>query len=197
MFFKTPSAAKPKSATLHEKLLQMNPMSATVAMALVISYILALHYGGLIHAWNSSRVMGLLVGFVMLSAAFAVWEWRQGPRAMMPFRLVKSRVYIVSSVFAFFFSDAYFLIIYYLPLDFQVIDGVSAAMSGVRNLPLILTVTISMIASGAYISLTGIAAPILVLDTALGVICTGLLYTFDIGTEQAKWIGYQVIGGVS
>lgn len=69
-------------------------------------------------------------------------------------------------------------------------------MSGVRNLPLILAVTVSMIASGAYISVTGIAAPILVVGTALGVVCTGLLYTFDIGTEQAKWIGYQVIGGV-
>ena len=196
IFFKTPSAAKPKSATLREKLLQMDPVGAILVMALVISYILALHYGGLIHAWSSSRVVGLLVGFVVLSAAFAVWEWCQEDRAMVPFRLAGNRVYIVSSVFAFFFSGAYFLIIYYLPLYFQVIDGVSAAMSGVRNLPLILAVTVSMIASGAYISVTGIAAPILVVGTALGVVCTGLLYTFDIGTEQAKWIGYQVIGGV-
>ncbi|KAL8929200.1 MAG: hypothetical protein Q9208_001283 [Pyrenodesmia sp. 3 TL-2023] len=196
MFFNTPSAAKPKSATLREKLLQMDPVGAILVMGLVISYILALHYGGPIHPWNSSQVVGLLVGFVVLSAAFAAWEWCQEDRAMVPYRLARTRVYIVSSVFAFFFSGAYFLIIYYLPLYFQVIDGVSAAMSGVRNLPLILAVTVSMIASGAYISVTGIAAPILVVGTALGVVCTGLLYTFDIGTEQAKWIGYQVIGGV-
>lgn len=196
IFFNTPSAAKPKSATFREKLLQMDPLGAILVMGLVISYILALHYGGLIHAWNSSQVVGLLVGFVVLSAAFAVWEWCQEDRAMVPFRLAGTRVYIVSSVFAFFFSGAYFLIIYYLPLYFQVIDGVSAAMSGVRNLPLILAVTVSMIASGAYISVTGIAAPILIVGTALGVVCTGLLYTFDIGTEQAKWIGYQVVGGV-
>lgn len=50
IFFKTPSAAKPKSATLREKLLQMDPVGAILVMALVISYILALHYGGLIHA---------------------------------------------------------------------------------------------------------------------------------------------------
>ncbi|KAL8856751.1 MAG: hypothetical protein Q9178_006709 [Gyalolechia marmorata] len=196
IFFNTPSAAKPRSATLREKLLQMDPVGAILVMGLVISYILALHYGGTIHAWDSSQVVGLLVGFVVLSATFAVWEWCQEDRAMVPFRLAGTRVYIVSSVFAFFFSGAYFLIIYYLPLYFQVIDGVSAAMSGVRNLPLILAVTVSMIASGAYISVTGIAAPILVVGTALGVVCTGLLYTFDIGTEQAKWIGYQVIGGV-
>ena len=194
--FRTPSAAKPKEATLREKLLQMDPVGAMLVMGLVISYIPALRYGGQQYAWNTSQVVGLLVGFIVLSAAFAAWEWCQEDRAMVPFRLARNRTYIVPAIFAFFFSGAYFLLIYYLPIYFQVIDGVSAAMSGVRNLPLILAVTISMLASGGYISATGIAAPITVAGTALGVVATGLIYTFDIGTPQAKWIGYQVIGGV-
>lgn len=196
VFFKTPSGAKPKSASLREKLMQMDPVGVILVMGAVISYILALNYGGIKYDWNSSQVVGLLVGFVALSAAFVAWEWCQEDRAMVPFRLAGQRVYIVPSVFAFFFSGAYFLIIYYLPIYFQSIDNVSAQMSGVRNLPLILAVTISMIASGAYVSVTGLAAPIIVAGTAIGVICTGLFYTFDIGTAQAKWIGYQVIGGV-
>ena len=196
LFFKTPSAAKPKSATLREKLMQMDLVGVILVMGAVISYILALHYGGLMYAWNSSQVVGLLVSFVVLSATFVVWEWCQEDRAMVPFRLAGNRVYIVSSVFAFFFSGAYFLIIYYLPIYFQVIDNVSPEMSGVRNLPLILAVTISMLASGAYISVTGIAAPITVLGTALGTVCMGLLYTLDIGTGEGKWIAYQIIGGV-
>ena len=196
LFFKTPSAAKPKSATFREKLLQMDPVGAILVMGAVISYILALHYGGLTYAWNSSQVVGLLVSFVVLSAVFAAWEWYQEDRAMVPFRLAGDRVYLVSSVFAFFFSGAYFLIIYYLPIYFQVIDNVSPTMSGVRNLPLILAVTISMLVSGAYISIYGIAAPISVIGTALGLVCTGLLYTLDIGTAEGKWIGYQIIGGV-
>ncbi len=196
LFFKTPSAAKPKSATLREKLLQMDPVGGVLVMGAIISYILALHYGGQTYAWSSSQVVGLLVGFVVLSAAFTAWEWCQETRAMVPFRLARDRVYIVSSVFAFFFSGAYFLIIYYLPIYFQAIDNVSPAISGVRNLPLILAVTISMLASGAYISITGIAAPIIVIGTALGTVCAGLLYTLDISTGEGKWIGYQVIGGV-
>jgi MFS transporter, DHA2 family, glioxin efflux transporter len=196
LFFKTPSVAKPKSATLGEKLLQMDPVGAILAMGAVISYILALHYGGTMYAWNSSQVVGLLVGFVVLSAAFVAWEWCQEDWAMVPFRLAGDRAYLVQSVFAFFFSGAYFLIIYHLPIYFQSIDNVSAAMSGVRNLPLILAVTISMLASGAYISITGIAAPIIVVGSAIGTVCTGLLYTLDIGTTSGKWIGYQIIGGV-
>jgi len=197
VFFKTPSAAKPRSASVREKLMQMDPVGVILVMGAVISYILALHYAGQIHPWNSSLVVGLLVGFVALTAAFATWEWCQEDRAMVPYRLAGQRVYLVPSVFAFFFSGAYFLIIYFLPLYFQSIDNVSAAMSGVRNLPLILTVTISMLASGAYISITGIAAPITVVGTAIGVVCMGLLYTLDIDTSEGKWIGYQVIGGVA
>ena len=196
LFFKTPSAAKPKSASLREKLLQIDVVGVVLVMGAVISYILALHYSGQTYPWNSSQVVGLLVGFIMLSAAFLVWEWCQEDRAMVPFRLAKKRVYLVSSVFAFFFSGAYFLIIYYIPIYFQVIDNVSPEISGVRNLPLILAVTVSMLAAGAYISVTGIAAPIILVGTALGTVCTGLLYTLDIGTGEGKWIGYQIIGGV-
>lgn len=196
LFFTMPSAANPKSANLREKLMQMDPVGAILAMSAVISYILALHYGGQIYAWNSSQVVGLLVGFVVFSVAFAAWEWCQEDRAMVPFRLAGDRVYLVSSVLAFFFSGAYFLIIYYLPIYFQSIENVSPQMSGVRNLPLILAVTISMLASGTYISTTGIVAPIIVVGTAIGTVCTGLLYTWDIGTTMGKWIGYQIIGGV-
>lgn len=140
-------------------------------------------------------MVGLLAGFAMLSATFVVWEWCQEDRATVSFRRAKDRVYLVSSVFAFFFSGPYFLIIYYLPNYFQVIDNVSPEISGVRNLPLILAVTVSMLAAGAYISVTGIAAPIIVVGTALGTVCTGLR-TLDIGTGEGKWIGYQIIGGV-
>ncbi|UKZ81758.1 hypothetical protein TrVFT333_009531 [Trichoderma virens FT-333] len=115
---------------------------------------------------------------------------------MFPFRLAKQRVYIVESVFSFFYSGAYYLVLYYLPIYFQSIDSASAQSSGVRNLPLIVAVVISMLSSGTYISATGIAAPIIVAGTALSTICTGLLYTLDIGTSEGKWIGYQIVGGV-
>ncbi|RFU31415.1 hypothetical protein B7463_g4900, partial [Scytalidium lignicola] len=185
LFFRAPPSAKPKSAPLREKLLQIDPVGTMLVMGAVISYILALHYGGQTYPWNSSRVIGLLVGFVVLSSSFATWEWCQEDRAMVPFRLAGQRVYLVASLYAFFFSGAYFLNIYYLPIYFQSIDNVSPEMSGVRNLPLILSVTISMLASGAYISVTGVAAPLIVAGTAIGMAATGLIYTLDIGTTEA------------
>ncbi|EOO00201.1 putative major facilitator superfamily transporter protein [Phaeoacremonium minimum UCRPA7] len=195
-FFTTPSAAKPVQATIREKLLQMDPVGVVLVMGAVISYILALQYGGQKYAWNSSEVIGLLVGFVVISIAFVGWELYQGERAMMPKRLIGQRVYLVASLFAFFFAGAYFLIIYYLPIYFQSIDNVSPTQSGVRNLPLILAVTVATIVSGGTISATGHAAPIKIGGAAIATIAAGLLYTLDIGTSSGKWIGYQIIGGI-
>ena len=65
----------------------MDLVGVVLAMGAVISYILALHYCGQTYAWNSSQVVGLLVGFVMLSAAFVVWgvvPGGQGDRAVPP-----------------------------------------------------------------------------------------------------------------
>ncbi|KAL1871162.1 hypothetical protein Daus18300_004907 [Diaporthe australafricana] len=196
LFFTTPSSAQPATASLREKLLQMDIIGAVLIMGAVIAYVLALQYGGTTHAWSSSVVVGLLVGFVAIVVVFAGWEWYQKDRAMMPSRLITNRIYLVSSLFAFFFAGAYFLIIYYLPIYFQSIDNVSPTDSGVRNLPLILSVTVATVASGGFISVTGIATPVAVLGAVLATVAAGLIHTFDIGTPSGKWIGYQILGGL-
>ncbi|CAK7266677.1 hypothetical protein SEPCBS119000_002151 [Sporothrix epigloea] len=193
--FHTPAHAKPAPGTLREKLLQMDPVGTILVMGAVISYILALQYGGQTAAWNSGKVIGLLVTFGVLSVIFGFWEYFNGERSMIVPRLIASRNVWPNALFAFFFASSYFTIIYYLPIYFQSIDNVSPTQSGIRNLPLILAVTIGTIVSGGVISKTGIATPFLPPMTAIAVVGAGLLYTLDIGTGHSKWIGYQVLAG--
>ncbi len=194
-FFTAPKGAKPVEATLREKLLQMDLLGTALVMGGVISYILALQYGGQTMPWSSATVIGLLVGFALIFITFGVWEWFNNERSMIIPRLFLHRDVWVSSIFSFLFAGSYFIIIYYLPIYFQSIDNSSPTDSGVRNLPLILSVTVATIASGAYISATGIAAPIAVGAAAIATVAAGLLYTLDIGTDTGKWIGYQILGG--
>jgi hypothetical protein len=86
--FQTPAKAMPVQATLKEKLLQTDLVGASLMMSLIISYILALQYGGQTHSWSSSVVIGLLVGFVAILAVFVAWEIVQKERAMIVPRLV-------------------------------------------------------------------------------------------------------------
>ncbi|KAF2122755.1 major facilitator superfamily transporter [Lophiotrema nucula] len=195
IFFKTPPAAKPAEATLQEKLLQMDPLGVALMMGATISFILALQYGGTIKPWNSSTVIGLLVGFGLMIIAFIILELFQGERAMLTPRLMRDRNVWVNGVYGALLAGSYFVPLYYLPIYFQSIDNVSPTESGVRNLPLIIAFTIATVVSGGSISKTGIATPILPLGSVLATIAAGLLYTLDIGTGTGKWIGYQILAG--
>jgi protein-S-isoprenylcysteine O-methyltransferase Ste14 len=86
--FRTPAKAMAVEATSKEKLLQLDLVGAALMMSLIISYILALQYGGQTDPWNSSVVIGLLVGFVTIFAVFVAWEIFQKERAMIVPRLV-------------------------------------------------------------------------------------------------------------
>ncbi|TVY36006.1 putative efflux pump [Lachnellula subtilissima] len=194
-FFSNPDAAKPVEATWKEKLLQMDFVGVALVMSFIISFTLALQYGGQSKAWSSSEVIGLFVGFVLILITLVIWEFFQDERAMMVPRLIKQRIIWTGALFQLFFAGAYFILLYYLPIYFQSIDNTSAIGSGVRNLPTVIAVGIGGLAGGAAVSITGYATPFSVASSALATVGTGLLYTLDIGTSPGKWIGYQIIAG--
>ncbi|KAK0643173.1 putative efflux pump antibiotic resistance protein [Cercophora newfieldiana] len=195
LFFKNPSASKPAEATWTEKLKHMDPVGSALAMGSIISFILALQYAGVTHAWNSSTVIGLLVGFVAILAALFAWEFYIGEYAMLPPRLMKKRYLWGSSLFQFFFAGCYFLLLYYLPIYFQSIKGEDAVQSGVDNLPLVISGCLSIITGGIVVTKTRHATPFMALGAALTTVGCGLLYTLDIDTSTGKWIGYQILLG--
>ncbi|RAR14043.1 MFS general substrate transporter [Stemphylium lycopersici] len=194
-FFKTPQHVVTEKATWQEKLLQMDPVGIALVMGGIVAYILALESGGQKEAWGSSTVIGLLVGFVVIFLVFIAWEIFNGRHAMLPPRLFRQRSIWQPASFIFFFSSAYIVLLYYLPIYFQSIDNRSAIMSGVLNLPLVLSLAIGSTISGIVVSKTGLAAPFMLTGAALATLSTGLMYTFDTDTGMGKWIGYQILYG--
>ncbi|KIW02704.1 uncharacterized protein PV09_06142 [Verruconis gallopava] len=195
IFFRTPSAAKPAEATLKEKVIQMDLVGAALVMGALISFILGMQYGGQTKSWSSSVVIGLLVGSPLMWIAFVAWELYMGDRAMIPWRLLKQRSVWVGGLFQFLLGGSYFIVLYYLPIYFQSVDGTSPIGSGVRNLPMIIPVVIASMVGGIFITKTGRVAIVAVFGSVLATICAGLLYSMDVHTSTGKWIGYQIIGG--
>ena len=196
IFFRLPPHVKPAVATFKEKMLQLDPIGIILILGAVICYILALQWGGLTLPWNSSTIIGLLVGFVLLIICFAIDQWLLDERAMLPKRLLKNRYIYQGMAYTFTIAGGYFLVLYFLPIYFQVIDNVSPIQSGVRNLPLILAITLATVGSGIGITVTGRPMPFMVVGGVLTTIGVGLLYTLTIGSSSAEWIGYQVIAGL-
>lgn len=153
--FTTPPNAKPVPATLKEKILQMDLPGTFTVMASLVCFFLALQWGGQKKSWKSADVIGTLVGFVLLLILFIIIQYFQGERGIIVSRLLKERTVTVGMVYVFFLGGGWFILLYYLPYYFQVVAGVSASQSGVRNLPMIIGTTITSIISGGLISAFG------------------------------------------
>jgi hypothetical protein len=196
VLFKAPKAAKTIAATNKERFLQLDLGGALIFMAAIVCLILALQWGGTTKPWSDPDVIGTLVGFFVILAVFLVNEWWMDERALMVPRLMKQKTYALMASYVLFNSASFFILIYYLPIYFQSIDGVSAANSGVRNLPFIIAIALCTIGSGVSISIWGHYTSIMVVGSILSTIAAGLIFTLDIGSDSSKWIGYQVLAGI-
>ncbi|KAK5115239.1 hypothetical protein LTR62_001439 [Meristemomyces frigidus] len=193
--FKPPRSAEPARASRLEKLFQLDLFGAALLMGLIVCYILALQYGGQTHPWKSSQVIGLLIGFGLMLAAFVGWEIYQKERAMIVARLFAERYVWTGSIYMFFFAGGYFILLFYLPIYFQSIYNTSPIGSGVRLLATIIPLTIAAVVQGFAFARIGRAPIFWVIGGALGAVACGLIYTLNETTPAGKWIGYQILAG--
>ncbi|RYP74941.1 hypothetical protein DL771_002725 [Monosporascus sp. 5C6A] len=197
LFFRTPAHAKGSAKTpLREILLSFDPLGVLLLLGSLLCYFLVLQWGGISKAWNSSTIIGLLVGWILISVSFAVNEWWQGERALVVLRILKIRGIAAVSAFVLFMYGAYFAVLYNVPLYFQAVNGLSAHDSGIRTIPVILATSATSMISSIVISKVGVFQPFLIAGVALAAIGAGLIYTFDLNTSLGKEIGYQIIFGV-
>lgn len=196
IFFKAPPQARAKDVPYKEILLQMDPSGIVLLLGAILCFLLALQWGGSAKAWGNADVVGTLVGFGLLLIAFAINELWLQEKVMIPPRLFKGQTILFSSLFTFFFSGSFYLLLYYLPTYFQSVKGASASDSGVRTLPLVLGDGLFATLSGAVLGIIGYYMPLLTLGGVLTTVASGLLYTLDLDSGANAWIGYQAMAGI-
>lgn len=154
-----------------------------------IMFLLGLQYGGNQYAWNSSVVIGLLVGAGVLFALFLVWEYRQGDGAMVPFAMLKHRIIWSAAGNLFFLLGSILVADFYLAIYFQAIHNDSPLMSGVHMLPTTIGMVLFTMTSGMMSMFSAFRAFWLLKDC----------YADCIGTTQSKslaTISHGLLGGV-
>ncbi|ORY58213.1 major facilitator superfamily transporter [Pseudomassariella vexata] len=194
-FVEIPGTAAPLPAGWKEIVLGLDLVGAMVLMASVTLFQLVMEWAGLSMSWDSSTVIGLLITCGVLLLIFGALEWAQGEQAMVVPRLISQRDIFIQSLVTFFFSGVFYSLVYYLPMYFQSVSGVGAVESGLRTLPLILSLTVTTILSGGFVAKTGFALQTLLLGTAITTVGCGLMTTLDETSSAGAWIGYQVLAG--
>jgi MFS family permease len=181
-----------------QKLKALDGVGFTLFGGSVAMLLLALQWGGpgAKYAWNSSIIIGLFVGSGVSIPLFVAWQLYLQESALIPPRLFVNRNIGLIFSSAMFSNGPFQCIVYWLPIWFQAVLGVSPTASGVRYLATVIPdVLTSLIGSGIVIKL-GTWNPFLIFGTAMVSLGGGLLTTLKPGISDGHWIGYQIFGGI-
>jgi len=181
--------------SLREKLDRLDPIGSLFFLPGIVCLLLALEWGGSKYPWSNARIIVLFVVFGLLIIGFSIVQFWKQENATLPPRILKYRSVTAASFFAFCISGGMTLIVYFLPTWFQAIQGVDALESGIRTLPLIISLLVASIISGGLTSTIGYYTPFLILCAMVMAIGGGLMTTFKVHSPKAVWIGFQICFG--
>lgn len=194
-FFKSPARKSVTKLSSREKLTRLDFIGTAIFIPAIVCLLLALQWGGSQYQWSNWRIIFLFVLFGILIIAFVIVQiWRQ-ENSTVPPRVFKQRTILSGAWFSACLGAAFFTLVYYVPIWFQAIKGVSATKSGIQNLPMLLGLVIVSVVAGLAVTLCGYYTPFLLASTLFMAIGAGLLTTFTTTTNHSKWIGYQFIFG--
>ncbi|KAI1260487.1 efflux pump antibiotic resistance protein [Xylariaceae sp. FL1019] len=171
--------------TFIQKILQLDLLSNLLFLPVLTSLFLAFSWAGTKYPWSSGKVIGPLVTFAVLLAAFVYYQIRRGDGAALPPRIIKRRTVIAGFIFITCTNSTANVLEYYLPTYYQTVRGYSPARSGYMMFPIIVGATIGSFIHGAGTSAFGYYAPFMLVGSVLMPIGAGLVTTFKIDTSNA------------
>ncbi|KAI8866936.1 MFS general substrate transporter [Ramicandelaber brevisporus] len=182
--------------SLAQKLKKIDYAGILVFVGGVVCILLATTWGGNQYAWNSGQVIGCYCAGAVLLISFVVIEARFAADPVIPLRLFRSRNFWSSSVVNFGIGFVMFALIFYIPLFFQVARGDTATQSGVRMIPLMVSISIFAVVSGFIVAKYGLYKWQIVIGMVLSTVGTGLLTLWDAEANTAKEVCFLIIIGI-
>ncbi|KAI7869912.1 major facilitator superfamily domain-containing protein [Spinellus fusiger] len=180
-----------------EKLKRIDYIGTLIVLISSTLFLLAMNFGGQVFPWSSAAVIVPLVLTVVLVGILTYVEGKLTKEPLMPPRLFKIRTVICVLISNWFFGIAFFSLIFYMPLYFQIVRNDSATWSGIRLIPMQMVVGVGATLTGIFISKTGYYKPLLIIGMGMLTLGIGLLSLLDRYTPFANIYGYTVICGLS
>ncbi|KAJ5703051.1 hypothetical protein N7488_010599 [Penicillium malachiteum] len=194
LFLRAPTLAT--TLSLKHQLIRLDPLGTVLFLPGVICLLLALQWGGSTYAWRSARIIVLFIFSGTLLISFAcVQIWRKED-ATIPPRIIKQRSVASGAAYTSCLAGAMISMLYTLPLWFQGVKDTTAVQSGIDNIPMVLSLVVASILSGATITRTGHYVPFMFVSAIFMAIGSGMITTFNLDTGDSAWIGYQVLFGL-
>ncbi|KAF2747107.1 MFS transporter [Sporormia fimetaria CBS 119925] len=192
---KRPPPAVKAGLSKREKLRQLDLPGATILIGAIVCLLLALQWGGIVYRWSHPKVLGCLIGFILLLGIFLFLQIRDQEVCTIPLGIFRNRTVSISTTFMLFIQASMVTITYYWPLYFQSVKGTSARDSGIYLLPLCISSSIATLLCGWLISKIGYYVPFLWVGAPILAIGCGLYQLVSVHAPAGEWIGYQIVSG--
>jgi EmrB/QacA subfamily drug resistance transporter len=129
-------------------------LGAVLITAFVVLLLLPLTWGGDDYAWSDPIIIGLFCGAGVTFVLFFVNEY-YAREPIVPLHLFKNRTFSVAGLVSCAVGVGLYSSMTYLPLYLQYVKHYSATSSGLLMSPLMLSLVIASIGSGAFMARTG------------------------------------------
>ncbi|MFI6093173.1 MDR family MFS transporter [Streptomyces sp. NPDC051218] len=170
-------------------------LGITFLTGAISAFVMAATWAGSTYAWGSWQIIGLAVTAVGLLAAFIATE-RRVKEPLMPLRIYSGhRNFPMTAVLLTVTGIALFGATLYLPLYQQVVQGASAANSGLLLLPMMIATLITSNIAGKVMTATGRYKIFPVIGAACLIVGMGLLSTMGTDTSRVTTSVYMALVG--
>lgn len=115
------------------------------------------------------------------------------PEPSVPWRLFSNCTSASASLQTFFAYVAFTMLIYFAPVYFMGVHGVSPLIAGVRFLPICISIVPFGILAGVAVEKTGQYKPFHFLGHAFMALGMGLFSSCDAHSGAAEWASYQIL----
>ncbi|KAI1816013.1 major facilitator superfamily domain-containing protein [Poronia punctata] len=122
-----------------------------------VAFLLALTQAGGPWPWNDGRTIATFVVFGVVLAAYVLQQYycifTTPTRRLFPGHLLRDRTQVLLYVVTAAGTTSLFVVVYYLPIYFQFVNGDGAVMAAVRLLPFVVVAVVANISAGSFLHL--------------------------------------------
>ncbi|KAK4984827.1 hypothetical protein LTR66_000438 [Elasticomyces elasticus] len=137
------------------KIKRVDFLGALTLSAALVLLLLGLNSGGNTVPWNHPLVLTTLPSSAVLLLLFIFVEDRVASEPIIPVRLLLHRTVATACATNWFITMSVFALLYYVPIYFQVVGGLSATGAGIRLIPQAIGAAVGSLGSGLVMRGTG------------------------------------------
>ena len=182
--------------TFLQKLAKIDWLGSVIFIASTTGFLIPLSWGGVSYPWNSWRTYVPLsvssLGLVILY----MYEEYVAVNPIIRTRIFKNRNAAAAYISVVIHGMVVVGSLYYLPLYYEAVQGLSPIVSGVALFPETFTVAPGAFIVGTLISRTGRYRWAVWSGWAITTLGLGLLFLLDVHTSTVEWIFLNLVVGV-